>query len=111
MRNAFRTLFLIVLLISAYRLSTPPIANANATGQPEYAKWGIIAVQQTSSKYHADIVDYLHIGRTQVSPGIAEETFKLWLRDKGRELRVRVTIQFYTDNDQIITIKYQETTK
>lgn len=65
---------------------------------------------QTKAKYRADIIDYLHVGRNQISPEVAEEIFKLWLRDGTREYGVRVTIQFYTANDRIRTITFQETT-
>jgi hypothetical protein len=90
-------------------LGPQPHAIASAR-QPEYAKWGQIAMAQTKAKYQADIVDYLHVGRNQISPGVAEEIFKLWLRDGTREYGVRVTIQFYTANDRIRTITFQETT-
>lgn len=78
--------------------------------QPEYAKWGRIAMSQTKIKYrNADIVDYLHVGRKQVSPEIAEEEFQLWLKDGSREFGVLVTIRFYKANDRIISINYHET--
>jgi len=87
-----------------------PVAAAARALQPEYAKWGLIAMIRTKEKYQtADIVDYLHVGRTQVSPAIAEEEFKLWLKDGSREFGVRVTIRFYTANDQVIFINDQET--
>lgn len=66
-------------------------------------------MQQTAEKYQAEILDYQHVGRTQVAPGIAEETFKFWVRDKQHEFGVLISIQFYTSNDQIITIKFRET--
>jgi hypothetical protein len=89
-------------------LGEPSIASAKAKA-PEYAKWGRIAMEKTKDKYSAKIVDYSHVGRKQISNEVAEEVFKLWLRDGTREYGVRVSIQFYTSNERIIDIKFQET--
>jgi hypothetical protein len=106
MYTIFRVLIIAAILSSA---SVGWQREAYSAVQPEYAKWGQIAMQQTSAKYHASIVDYLHVGRTQAAPGITEEKFKLWLRENSREFGVYVTIRFYTATEQIITIRYQET--
>ncbi|TFE22664.1 DUF3889 domain-containing protein [Cohnella luojiensis] len=111
MNRSIRTIMLTLALIMAHEagfLIKPPSVHA-ATSVPEYAKWGQIAMQQTKARYRADIVDYLHVGRVRVSQGVAEEVFKLRLREGAREFEVRVTIQFYTSNDRIITINFQET--
>lgn len=112
MRIIIRTLLLVIVIgmTSEITLHLKDTRSRAHAAQPEYAKWGELAMAQTKAKYKADIVDYLHVGRRQVSQGIAEETFKLWLRDNKHEYGVRVMIQFYTKNDQIISIKFQETT-
>ena len=77
---------------------------------PQYAKWGQIAVQETIKKYDASVVDYLHIGRTQISENIIEEKFKLWLRKRNlEEFGVYITIRFDSKTEQIITITFVET--
>lgn len=106
MRRYLRALVLLACLGGA--ILPCPLSPA-AAAQPAYAKWGVIAMQQVKARYDADIVDYLHVGRTEVGPGIAEERFKLWLRDRNREFGVYVTIRFYTATEQIITIRLQET--
>jgi hypothetical protein len=110
MSIVIRVFWLAVCLCSISEISPNPQPTAYAERQPEYAKWGRIAMQLTSERYQGKIIDYLHVGRTQISPGIAEETFKFWIRKHEREFGVRVTIRFYTANDQIITVKFQETT-
>jgi hypothetical protein len=103
--------FVLAAIVSlTSEIAIHPIPHVLAS-QPEYAKWGELAVQQTSARYQASIVDYLHIGRNEVKPGVAEEKFKLWLRDQKHEFGVLITIQFYTANDQVISIKFQETTR
>jgi len=111
MQSVIRTLMLVlaVSMLNAIGMLPTHTYARMYINQPEYAKWGLIAVEQSKAKYHAEIMDYLHVGRKEVSPGVAEETFKLWLRDRTREYGVIVTIQFYTANDQIITVKFQET--
>lgn len=109
MRVVKRSIVLACVLYTCCGLGVV-IVPSLAASQPDYAKWGRIAMQQTSARYQASIVDYEHMGRTQVRAGIAEEKFKLWLRDQNREFGVIITLQFYTANDQLISINYQETT-
>jgi uncharacterized membrane protein len=101
---------LIVLTLSGSVLTITPVVNAAAAiTQPEYAKWGQLAVQHTTARYHAAIIDYLHVGRHEVRPDVAEEKFKLWLRDEQkREFGVFITIQFYVANDKVISVRFKE---
>lgn len=77
--------------------------------EPAYAKWGRVAMQETAKRYDADIVDYLHVGYRTVSPGIGEETFKLWLRSTVKEFGVYVIIRFETESNRVISIDFSET--
>ncbi|MGM0851174.1 MAG: YqzG/YhdC family protein [Bacillota bacterium] len=76
---------------------------------PSYAKWGSLAVKKTKEKYpDAAIVDYLHIGKENGSK-VSTEKFKLWLKRGGKEFGVFVDIQFETDTEKMIDIKFTET--
>ncbi|MFC7784041.1 DUF3889 domain-containing protein [Rossellomorea sp. GCM10028870] len=76
---------------------------------PSYAKWGSLAVKKTKEKYpDAAIVDYLHIGKENGSK-VSTEKFKLWLKRGGKEFGVFVDIQFETDTEKLIDIKFRET--
>lgn len=76
---------------------------------PSYAKWGSLAVKKTQEKYpDAAIVDYLHIGKENGSK-VSTEKFKLWLKRGGKEFGVFVDIQFETDTEKLIDIKFTET--
>lgn len=78
---------------------------------PPYAKWGQIAMKNTKEKYpQAKIIDYLHIGREKGTE-YSIEKFKLWLKKDGKEFGVFVDIKFDNKTEQIIDIKYRETTK
>lgn len=100
-------LFVFFTLLSA--LPSAAIAPASfAFAQPEYAQWGRLAMQEAHKKYpQAAIVDYLHVGRTTLSPSIAEETFKLLLRQNGREWGVLVHIRFVIKTSQVLSIRFE----
>ncbi|ASA22555.1 DUF3889 domain-containing protein [Paenibacillus donghaensis] len=88
---------------------------AGATVQaevPDYAKWGLIAVKETQKKYQAEITDYKHIGRKNLSPHRAEEKFKLIVKPKnGRLFGVYVVIRFDPTTDKLQSIRFLETSR
>lgn len=95
-----------ILMISLISLFIVSVASA---GEPEYAKWGTIAVQETQKRYKADIIDYKHICRTQITQKKFEEKFKLWLRSKeGNEFGVYVSIQFDPTTEITHSIQFSE---
>ncbi|OUS69034.1 hypothetical protein B1748_32505 [Paenibacillus sp. MY03] len=76
---------------------------------PAYAKWGRLAVQETAKAYNgAAIVDYKYEGRSQLGEGIAEEKFRLWLNQSGREFGVRVTVSVEVATDTSRGVKFEE---
>lgn len=77
---------------------------------PDYAKWGVLAMQQTRSKYPmAQIIDYLHVGREDMKNGTSTERFKLWLRQGNKEFGVFVTITFDTKTEEVKNVLFIET--
>ncbi|QQZ04035.1 YqzG/YhdC family protein [Heyndrickxia oleronia] len=78
---------------------------------PSYAKWGQIAIQKTKEKYpQAKIIDYLHIGSDKKGDTSLEK-FKLWLKQNNKEFGVFVDILFDSKTEQIIDVKFRETTR
>ncbi|WP_142255366.1 YqzG/YhdC family protein [Bacillus sinesaloumensis] len=76
---------------------------------PEYAKWGKLAMEKTKNKYpSAQIIDYLHVGRTKKN-GMYIERFKLWLKQDNREFGVFVNITFEADTERVKNITIVET--
>ncbi|MFF2089106.1 DUF3889 domain-containing protein [Paenibacillus sp. NPDC058174] len=71
------------------------ISNQAAALEPDYAKWGKLAVQETASKYGAEIVDYKYEGRYPDSSEAVEERFKLRLRRGAEEFGVRVSVHVH----------------
>lgn len=94
----------VLAILMTVTLATP--ANA----QPPYAKWGRLAMEQTKQKYpHAQIVDYLHVGRIQKTPTTSEETFKLLLQEGNRKWALLVHIEFESQTEKVVRITYEET--
>ena len=86
-------------------------STAASAVQPAYAEWGRFALNEVKSRYAADVVDYLHVGRTSISPQVTEETFKFWLRDRSRprEFGVIVRIRFDPETKEVLDIRFTET--
>lgn len=79
------------------------------TSEPSYAKWGRLAIQEAMKKYPtAEIVDYLHVGRQSISDSTAQETFKLWLKQEGREFGVYIRIRFNTRTEMVQSVTMDE---
>lgn len=106
---------LLIALIVCYVSVTPlPIFNTASAQQkpiPPYAKWGNLAVRKTHEKYpNAQIIDYLHIGRTS-GPHLSVEKFKLWLRENNKEFGVFINIEFDNITEKVMKITFRETSK
>jgi hypothetical protein len=96
-----------ILLISLLTLLC--VSGVTLGAVPEYAKWGSIAVKEAEKRYNADIIDYKHIGRADLTPKKSEEKFKLWLRSKkGDEFGMYVFIQFDPSTNKIQSIRFSE---
>ncbi|EFM13155.1 conserved hypothetical protein [Paenibacillus curdlanolyticus YK9] len=61
------------------------LAAASAQNQPEYAKFGRIAVQTAIQQQQAEVIDYLYQGKFPASATVTEYRFRLWMRKDGRE--------------------------
>jgi hypothetical protein len=83
-------------------------SEAGVHKEPDYAKWGQLAMKEVKKKYNSSIIDYLHVGRTQIDPQISEEKFKFWLRSSSREFGVYVKIRFDNATEKVISISFQE---
>ncbi|UVI32582.1 YqzG/YhdC family protein [Paenibacillus spongiae] len=104
MKIGIRALVLFVLF--SYGLG---VSGANVViAEPDYAKWGRIAMQETAKRYRADIVDYKHLGRKTDRPGIVSESFKLILNSGTRQFGIKVQIWFEQESERITQIQFTE---
>ncbi|GEN83760.1 hypothetical protein SLU01_20720 [Sporosarcina luteola] len=109
MRKVLMAFGFLTTVYTAYILA-PSITPAQQES-PAYAKWGQLAVKETSAKYpQANIIDYLHIGSESKNESTVEK-FKLWLKEGNHEFGVFVNITFITKTEEVITIELKETPK
>ena len=102
--------FIIFLQLPVHNFEAPVLAKVEAN-QPDYAKWGRLAMQKTKEKYpKASIIDYLHVERIPREKTTVER-FKLWLKDQEREFGVFVTIEFESDTERVVNISFKEVTQ
>lgn len=98
-----------ILLSFAHSEVMSSDVEAALYAEPAYAKWGKLAMEETSRIYHdASIIDYKYEGRRKVSEEQAEENFVLWLRKDEREFGVRVSITIRTSSDQLLHVRTKE---
>ncbi|WP_017380548.1 DUF3889 domain-containing protein [Paenisporosarcina sp. TG-14] len=109
MRKIFIALGISIAIISASTY-LPTIAHVQQE-IPSYAKWGALAVKETQSKYpNAKIIDYLHEGSESKGDSTIEK-FKLWLKEGDKEFGVFVRIEYTTETEKVVTIKFEETSR
>lgn len=103
-------------LLAALLLTTAPSSIVHATPahpqkpEPAYAKWSRLAIAKTKERYpNAKLIDYKHVGRTSQSPTVAQETFKIILKQGTREWGVVVRIGFNKTTEQVTGIDFTET--
>jgi len=79
-----------------------------ASAEPDYAKWGRLAMKETAERYHAEIVDYKHLGRKTEQSGVLSESFRLLLNKGNRKFGVKVSIWFDRETERVISIRFTE---
>lgn len=76
---------------------------------PEYAKWGNIAVKQTQEKFpDYDLTDYLYEGKVVVSEARHQYNFKLILKKSRETKEIRVFVLVNPKQDQLIDVFFDE---
>lgn len=108
--GTIRLSFLLAMLAVAAWTGLALRAGHADAADTSYHKWSLIAIKETKEKYpKAALVDYSHIGRTQLGGGLSEEKFKLWLRQADREFGVFVTVRFSDAEDRLVSVAMSET--
>ncbi|MFC5648936.1 DUF3889 domain-containing protein [Paenibacillus solisilvae] len=79
-----------------------------AAAEPDYAKWGRLAMKETVKRYNANIVDYKHVGRSEGANEIASETFRLLLDKGSHKFEVTVRIWFERKSERVVRIQFTE---
>ncbi|OBZ17916.1 hypothetical protein A7975_03490 [Bacillus sp. FJAT-26390] len=99
----------VFVLLSLAHSEVMTTEGAALHAEPSYAKWGKLAMEETSKTYvNASIIDYKYVGRTKLSEEQAEENFVLWLRKDAIEFGVRVSITIQTKTDEVLNLTMKE---
>lgn len=99
----------VFVLLSLANSEVAPTGETAIYSEPAYAKWGKLAVEETSKAYRdASIIDYKYEGRRALSDDKAEESFLLWLRKNDREFGVRVRMTIQISSDELLQLKMAE---
>jgi hypothetical protein len=96
---------LTMLLLAGLLIGYMPSASA---AEPDYAKWGRLAMKETVKRYNANIVDYKHVGRSESANEMASETFRLLLDKGSHKFEVTVRIWFERKSERVIRIQFSE---
>ncbi|SDW25387.1 DUF3889 domain-containing protein [Paenibacillus sp. CF384] len=96
---------LIILMMTCMMLFC---AVTPVSAEPPYAKWGRLAMKETTHRYHAEIVDYKHVGRKVEEAGLMSETFRLLLNKGSRKFEVTVRIWFEQHSEKVVRIQFME---
>ncbi|MFD0711361.1 DUF3889 domain-containing protein [Paenibacillus sp. GCM10027626] len=97
-----------MLLLAVWCFAFGVMSGPAGAAEPDYAKWGRVAMQETAKRYRMDIVDYKHLGRQADNSGHAVESFKLILKNGQRSFGVTVNIRFELQTEQILQIQFIE---
>ncbi|BBH20784.1 hypothetical protein Back11_21290 [Paenibacillus baekrokdamisoli] len=103
MKSILKPILSMIVLLG-FLIAQSPTAGA----EPDYAKWGRLAMKETVKRYHANIVDYKHVGRTGEASKIPSETFRLLLDKGSHKFEVTVRIWFERDTERVVRIQFTE---
>lgn len=110
LRHIVMKVVLVLLSLTHTEVMTSEATAKHA--EPSYAKWGKLALQETSNAYQdASILDYKYDGRHKLDHGQAEERFVLWVRKDSREFGVEVRIKINASSDELIQVGIKELTQ
>lgn len=85
-----------------------PTVSAATSMEPDYAKWGSLAMRETVSKYKAEVIDYKYEGHFASRGQMSEERFLLLLRKENKQFGVRVKIHVHDGSSTAESIEFEE---
>ncbi|WP_408007001.1 DUF3889 domain-containing protein [Pseudalkalibacillus sp. A8] len=97
-------MIIVLLLLSCFGLS-----NDSYGQQPDYAKWGKSAVQETMKQYpNFKIVNYEYDGKVIISDERSQYNFEFTLEQDEKEKKVNVYVLVNPKTNQLIDIHFDE---
>ncbi|MYL64557.1 DUF3889 domain-containing protein [Bacillus hwajinpoensis] len=97
----------LIFLLSITVLFLVPI-NVHAEA-PSYAKWGKMAIEETTKKYpDQQVTDYRYDGKVFISDVREQYDFEFTLKQNGQSREIRVYVLVNPQKDKLIDVKYDE---
>ncbi|MCM3570866.1 DUF3889 domain-containing protein [Neobacillus mesonae] len=92
-------------LLLCLMIMTMNFQNVKAQ-QPDYAKWGQMAIGEIKKKYaDSEVTEYEYLGRTTVSNSKSRDTFDFVVKKNTEKNIVRVYVFFNPQTNQLINIQ------
>jgi hypothetical protein len=77
--------------------------------QPEYAKWGKIAIEVTKVVYdNTDVKEYEYEGRNEVGDTNVKDSFKFLIQQNGAKKEILVHVIHDRETEKIISIRFED---
>ncbi|MYL38098.1 DUF3889 domain-containing protein [Halobacillus litoralis] len=77
--------------------------------QPDYAKWGKIAVEETDKNYpDFDLVNYEYQGKVAIADNREQYTFLFTMDQDGTKKKVRAYVLINPAEDQLIEVQFED---
>lgn len=90
-------------------LLTVTTAEKTNVAQPDYQKWGNMAVLLTKQAYpDSEVTDYEYLGRKEPTATVVEDSFELKLKENGKEKEIIVYVTSRKDTEELISVRYEE---
>ncbi|WP_181350408.1 DUF3889 domain-containing protein [Thalassobacillus sp. CUG 92003] len=105
-----RSLHLMVRVTLLWSLLFLVLPANNGLAQPEYAKWGKIAVEETAKQYpDLKLVEYEYDGKVFISDERAQFDFEFQLEDnQGQKSEIRTYVLVNQKTNQLIDVYFDE---
>lgn len=100
--------FSIMLLLSFFLMSSF-VQESHAQQEPDYAKWGKIAIEEVIKKYPGSKeTDYEYLGRKTLSGTESQDTFEFRVTEDAKKRLVRAYVIFNPQTNKLVRTKIVE---
>ena len=101
--------FSMMLVLSFMLMSISTVQASSTQTEPDYAKWGKIAIQEVMKKYPgSQETDYEYLGRTALSRTESQDAFDFRVTANGKKKLVRAYVIFNPQTNKLVKTKIVE---
>jgi Protein of unknown function (DUF3889) len=98
-----------LLICCLFQFTAWQSVHAQQQQQPDYEKWGKIAVAVVKENYpNSEIIDYKHVERQDISVTQSKHTFTLQVKQRNQTFNVKVIVTYNPRTDRLISVTMEE---